>query len=242
MGNTVFDRVARDYERIHDRSLPPGVSSDEFVRQKAEWVARWIGKGTGSGEFRYLDFGCGNGRLFRYLLDAGPLQPLLEAGRLRLFGVEPSIESLREAERIAGDPRVRLARRLHELPPGKGFDFIISCNVFHHIAPLDRAQAARELHARMSPGARLVIWEHNPINPLARLLVKVCPFDKEARLLSLIAVRRLFEASGCRYMRHAYLNIFPPAWQRVKFLRAIDAALAGVPVGAQFWAMFTRHE
>ena len=42
MSNTVFDRVARDYEKIHNRSLPPGVSSDEFVRQKAEHVIGWI--------------------------------------------------------------------------------------------------------------------------------------------------------------------------------------------------------
>jgi hypothetical protein len=50
MSNTVFDRVARDYEKIHNRSLPPGVSSDEFVRQKAEHVVRWIqdnGRQTG---------------------------------------------------------------------------------------------------------------------------------------------------------------------------------------------------
>ncbi len=242
MRNTVFDRVARDYERIHDRSLPPGVSSDEFVRQKAECVARWIREGAGSGELRYLDFGCGNGRLFRYLLDSDSLRTMFEKGRLRLFGVEPSVESLREAERIAGDQRVRLVPRLQDLPTGERFDFIISCNVFHHIPPPERVQTARELQARMSPGARLVIWEHNPFNPLARLLVKVCPFDKEARLLSLITVRRLFERSACRCMRHAYVNLIPPAWQRAKPLRTIDGALAALPIGAQYWAMFTCHE
>lgn len=242
MRNTVFDRVARDYERIHNRSLPPGVSSDEFVRQKAECVASWIRERAGSGEFRYLDFGCGNGRLFRYLLDSGSLRTMIEKGRLRLFGVEPSVESLREAERIAGDERVRLVPRLQDLRSGERFDFIISCNVFHHIPPPDRAQTARALRARMSPGARLVIWEHNPFNPLARLLVKVCPFDKEARLLSLTTARRLFERSACRCMRHAYLNLFPPAWQRVKLLRAMDGALAALPIGAQYWAMFTCHD
>ena len=242
MRNTVFDRVARDYEKIHDRSLPPGVSSDEFVRQKSECVARWIREPAGDGVFRYLDFGCGNGRLFRYLLDSEALRTMFAKDRLRLFGVEPSVESLREAERIAGDERVRLVPRLQDLRSGERFDFIISCNVFHHIPPPDRAQTARALRARMSPGARLVIWEHNPFNPLARLLVKVCPFDKEARLLRLTATRRLFEGSGCRYLRHAYVNLFPPAWQRVKPLRAIDGALAVLPVGAQYWAMFTCHE
>jgi len=30
MERSIFDHVARDYERIHDRSLPPGVHSADF--------------------------------------------------------------------------------------------------------------------------------------------------------------------------------------------------------------------
>ncbi|MCK7513270.1 MAG: hypothetical protein MZV70_60735 [Desulfobacterales bacterium] len=35
MERNVFDRVARDYERIHNRSLPPGVRSADFIGQRA---------------------------------------------------------------------------------------------------------------------------------------------------------------------------------------------------------------
>jgi SAM-dependent methyltransferase len=242
MSNTVFDRVARDYEKIHNRSLPPGVSSDEFVRQKAEHVIRWIRDSAGDGEFCYLDFGCGNGRLFRFLLDSSPLEPMLAAGRLRLFGVEPSVESMHEAERIAGDDRVCIANRVEELPADLRFDLIISCNVFHHIPPPERAAAVGALRERMKPKANLVIWEHNPFNPLARLLVKFCPFDEDARLLCLAAARRLFEENRYRYVRHAYLNLFPPDWQHLKSLARIESKLAGLPIGAQYWLMVFNHE
>ena len=65
MSADVFDQVARDYERIHNRSLPPGVRSDEFVAQKAAQLVAWLGAAYRGRELRYLDFGCGNGRLFR---------------------------------------------------------------------------------------------------------------------------------------------------------------------------------
>lgn len=242
MNNTVFDRVARDYEKIHNRSLPPGVSSDEFVRQKAEHVIGWILEAAGEGEFCYLDFGCGNGRLFRHLLDSSPLAPMIEGGRLRLFGVEPSAESIAEARRLAGDDRVCFAERLEGLPKEVRFDLAISCNVFHHIPPPERAATAQALRARLKPSANLVIWEHNPFNPLTRLLVTCCPFDEDARLLSLSAARRLLEENRFRFLRHAYVNLFPPKWQRVNLVSRIESKIARLPIGAQYWVMVATHE
>jgi hypothetical protein len=122
------------------------------------------------------------------------------------------------------------------------FDLVISCNVFHHIPPSDRAATVSALCARMKPKANLVIWEHNPLNPLARLLVKCCPFDKDARLLSLAATRRLLEESGYRHVRHAYVNLFPPKWQRLNFVSRIESRLARLPIGAQYWVMAAGHE
>ena len=106
MGSNVFDRVARDYEEIHNRSLPPGVCSDEFVRQKAPVVTEWILNKITSQPFCYLDYGCGNGRLFKLLVESDPLRPLIEKGSLRLFGFDTSEESLRAARAIVGDERV----------------------------------------------------------------------------------------------------------------------------------------
>lgn len=242
MEKSAFDRVARDYEKIHERSLPPGVHSGEFVVQRAAKVIEWIGDGGESGEFYYLDFGCGNGRMFRRLLDDRGLKPRVAAGRLRLFGLDTSRESLKEAAAIASEPRVGFVGALGELPEGLRFDLVVAFNVFHHIDPAERAAVACALRARMKPGGRLVVWEHNPFNPLTRVLVKVCPFDADARLLSVTKTRRLFEANFFDYLRHRHVNVFPPGWLRWGFPAAVERRLSTLPIGAQYWAMFANHE
>ena len=51
MDKNVFDQVARDYEKIHNQSLPPGVHSADFIRQRAACVTRWICEDTPAKSF-----------------------------------------------------------------------------------------------------------------------------------------------------------------------------------------------
>ena len=242
MAKNVFDQVARDYEKIHNQSLPPGVHSVDFIRQRAACVTRWICEAYSGKEFCYLDFGCGNGRMLKFLLDSDALKPLLEQARLKLFGFDTSVESVNEAESLLGDARVCLVSDLNQLPGEVRFDFVISCHVFHHIPPAERAETVERLASWMNPASRLVIWEHNPFNPITRLLVKACPFDDDARLLTLNTTKTLFGKSLFRYREHAYVNLFPPQWLRVDAVSAIEVKLSRLPVGAQYWAMFERDE
>jgi hypothetical protein len=94
----------------------------------------------------------------------------------------------------------------------------------------------------MSPLSRLVIWEHNPFNPMGRMLVKMCPFDRDARLLTLNQTKSLFGKNSFRYREHAYVNVFPPRWLRLDAASAIEAKLSMLPVGAQYWVRFERDE
>jgi SAM-dependent methyltransferase len=241
MAKNIFDRVARDYERIHERSLPPGVHSADFIYQRAAHAIGWIAERIAGEEFCFLDFGCGNGRLLKSLLVSNELNPLVSEGRLRLFGFDTSAASIGEAKRLLGEAPVCLVSDWRQLPQEVRFDFVISCHVFHHIPPAARSAAAAILRNRMKPSSKLVIWEHNPFNPAARLLVKTCPFDADACLLSLNATQTLFRSNAFRPIRHAYVNIFPPRWLRVRVLAAVENRLHGLPMGAQYWAMFERH-
>jgi SAM-dependent methyltransferase len=242
MGTNVFDRVARDYEQIHNRSLPPGVRSTDFIVQRAATVARWLSAGYSCKEVCYLDFGCGNGRMLKSLLESYAVMPLVEQGRLRLFGFDTSVESVNEARGLIGDDRVCLVSDLNHLPGDIRFDFVICCHVFHHIPPAERAQTVARLATRMKPLSRLVIWEHNPFNPMGRMLVKMCPFDRDARLLTLNQTKSLFEKNSFRYREHAYVNVFPPRWLRLDAVAAIEAKLSVLPIGAQYWVSFERDE
>ena len=94
----------------------------------------------------------------------------------------------------------------------------------------------------MKPSSRLVIWEHNPFNPVTRMLVKMCPFDRDARLLTLNQTKSLFEKNSFRYREHAYVNVFPPRWLRLDAVAAVEAKLSVIPIGAQYWVSFERDE
>jgi SAM-dependent methyltransferase len=242
MDKNVFDRLAHDYERIHNRSLPPGVHSADFIRQRAASATRWIFDGYAGKEFCFLDFGCGNGRMLKSLLASSSLRALVENRRLRLFGYDPSVESINEAKSLAGDDPVGLVSDWRNMPREVRFDLVVSCHVFHHIPPAERAATTKTLRKRMKPGSKLVIWEHNPLNPFTRLIVKACPFDKDARLLNCNAAKALFEAHSFRHVRHAYVNVFPPRWLQFKPLSVIENKLMSRPVGAQYWVMFEKHE
>jgi SAM-dependent methyltransferase len=242
MERNVFDKVARDYEKIHNRSLPPGVHSADFIRQRAACVIRWICEEYAGNEFCYLDFGCGNGRMLKCLLESGPVKPLVEQGRLRLFGFDTSVASINEARSLMADDRVGLVSDLNDVPWSVRFDLVISCHVFHHIPLAERAAAATILRNRMKPSSKLVIWEHNPFNPFTRMLVKMCPFDADARLLTLNTTKTLFGKNSFRCRELAYVNIFPPRWLRLKAVSAIEVKLSKLPIGAQYWVMFENDE
>jgi len=238
MTQNIFDQVAGDYEKIHNQCLPPGVRSESFIIQRADHVTRWILSQSGDGEFSYLDFGCGNGRMLNCLLESDKLKSLLDTGRLRLSGFDTSKDSLQEARTLLKGSPVTLAGNWSEFPRDIRFDLVVSCHVFHHIPLKERSNTARALYQRLKPDGRLVIWEQNPLNPFTRLLVKTCPFDKDARLLRAATTRNLFSQNSFRLLESAYINLLPPQWLKNEHLAAIEKRLLSFPVGTQYWMMF----
>ncbi|MCK7467953.1 MAG: hypothetical protein MZU91_07385 [Desulfosudis oleivorans] len=91
---------------------------------------------------------------------------------------------------------------------------MISRHVFHHIPRPRRPATVADLSRTwMKPASRIVIWEHNPFNPFTRLLVKMCPFDGDARLLDAERdpKRCSRRARLPQSFEHAYVNVVPAA-------------------------------
>lgn len=240
MNDNIFDRVAKDYEKIHNQSLPPGVQSRSFILQRAAHAVKWILSALGDNVFYYLDFGCGNGRMLECLLKSEELGPHVDKGRIKLFGFDTSSDSIQEAQKLIKSPLVVLTDDFDQLPGNSCFDLVLSCHVFHHIPVKDRGTIAAGLFQKIRPGGRLVIWEHNPLNPLTRLLVSTCPFDKDARLLMPATVRNLFTNNCFEYEDSAHVNLVPPQWIKSQKLAALERALLSLPIGAQYWMRFAR--
>jgi hypothetical protein len=83
----------------------------------------------------------------------------------------------------------------------------------------------------LSDDGTLFLFEHNPWNPFTRRIVRDCPFDDDACLLSPIAARSLLSAAGfvCSIR---YIHFFP---HTLRHLLRLERCLRRVPLGAQYY-------
>ena len=217
-----FDRYAHDYELLHRDSIrASGEEPEYFAAYKARHAAGRLGK---SKPADILDFGCGVGGMSRHLSAAFP--------GARLVGVDVSSESIAIARAANSD----LAHYAHiegrRLPlDDHTIDLALAACVFHHIAPAERADWVRELRRVIRPGGHLVVYEHNPLNPLTRKVVHDCVFDEDAILLPQSESCALLRDTGFSDIDNDYIVFFPRA---LGILRPMERWLARIPLGAQY--------
>jgi hypothetical protein len=85
----------------------------------------------------------------------------------------------------------------------------------------------------LAPGGRIVIFEHNPLNPVTRRAVAICPFDENAELLYPWQVKKLLRKAGFARVGLDYIVFFP---RPLALARPIEPSLSWLPLGAQVCA------
>jgi len=212
-----FDRYARDYDGVLRESMPEGLQEDAYLAEyKVALMARKL---QGTPPRRLLDFGCGAGRSLAFLERYFP--------ETELWGYDPSTASLEIAAQRA--PRARLAAEWEQLPAG--FDVIFAANVFHHVPLDERLPSLRRCREMLAPGGAVFLFEHNPYNPLTRHVFERCPFDADAKMLTLREALALSKDAGFAKEQHAYTLFFP---KPLKALRGLEPWLGRLPLGAQY--------
>ena len=226
-----FDTIATSYEDVHNRNLRlTGESSEFFVRHKVAVIAQfWRERGLRD-DGAFLDLGCGIGRSFQPFREALP--------RARYAGADPSADSIEVARTQPGSPDcVTFDGRT--LPYADGsFDMVFAACVVHHVPPGARPALYAEVRRVLRPGGYFVVFEHNPLNPATRYLVRTCDFDDDAILLRAGPLRRALRAAGLADPTGAFV-LFLPRFLRDRFPR-IESWLARVPLGAQYWVAVRR--
>ncbi|MCU0682269.1 MAG: class I SAM-dependent methyltransferase [Polyangiaceae bacterium] len=210
-----FDAYAKEYQALHGASVAAsGEAPDYFHRYKIDCLVERLG-------FRradpMLDYGCGIGNLTSLLAESFD----------EVHGYDPSAESLRVARERA--PRASFFERAEALPDGRYAGAVLS-GVLHHVPPPERPALLGLVVRKLAPKGRLVVFEHNPINPLTRRAVAACPFDDDAVLLWPWQVRGLLRDAGLRDVRLDYVVFFP---KPLSFLRSLEPRLARLALGAQ---------
>jgi SAM-dependent methyltransferase len=77
------------------------------------------------------------------------------------------------------------------------FDFVTAVCVYHHISPSARPALTLEVCRVLRPGGVFCMIEHNPLNPITRLIVSRTPVDADAILLPAKEGQRLVFERGC---------------------------------------------
>jgi SAM-dependent methyltransferase len=217
-----------DYTENYNRLLREGTgffseSEAYFAKYKVDILRREI-PGTVK---RLLEYGCGIGRNIPFLRAAFPNAMLagsdisaasLEIARKENAGVDFFVE---RADTDAPDP----------------YDAIFIAGVFHHIPVRERTAVMKTLFRRLTPGGTVIIFEHNPFNPVTRRIVKDCPYDKDAVLLRPSELKTLLVGAGLFVRKSAYCLFIPPS---LSVLLPLEARISWLPLGGQYWVKATR--
>lgn len=218
-----FDEYEESYRDAVNASIGfSGADVDFFAELKADDLVAVLDRRlSGSRSARVLDVGCGSGITDGYLVD--------RVGELH--GADPSEGLLATAAASNPDVRYRHFDGI-TLPFEDGaFDVSFVINVLHHVEPDARAPLVEEMRRVTRAGGLVAIYEHNPFNPLTRIVVSRCEFDEGVVLLRPAGARRLLERAGARPVESRYIAFFP--W-KAHVLRTAERALARLPLGGQF--------
>lgn len=220
-----FDAVAADYEAQHSASVRlSGEETGFFAQYKARDALRHAAR-AGIAPRRVLDFGSGIGNAVAPLREAFP--------EAELTCLDVSEVSLAHSRRLHGeDGIVYRAYDGARVPADMGaFDLIFVACVFHHIPEQAHVGLIAQLRTLLAPGGIMILFEHNPLNPLTRHAVANCPFDENAVLIGAGEMKRRFAAAGFAAPRVAY-RLFFPAFAAA--LRPLERAMTWLPMGAQY--------
>jgi 2-polyprenyl-3-methyl-5-hydroxy-6-metoxy-1,4-benzoquinol methylase len=213
-----FDQYAGSYEAMHARSVSAsGESPEYFALYKQKVLARLLGPGFAR---PVLDFGCGIGNLTTHIAQSFPV----------VHGYDPSAACVKLAQTRA--PNATFFDDPAALPKNH-YGAAVLANVLHHVPPAERPALMKTVASTLAPGGRLFVFEHNPLNPVTRHAVAICPFDENAVLLYPGEVKRLLKGAELSSVALDYIVFFPHA---LAAARPLEPGLKWLPLGAQVCA------
>jgi SAM-dependent methyltransferase len=221
-----FDDYTDNYNSLLRESTGFFTESEAyFARYKVDILRREVPATTK----RLLEYGCGIGRNIPFLRAAFP--------DATIAGSDISAASLEIARKE--NPGVEFFVEQSDTDVADPYEVIFIAGVFHHIPLNKRAAVMKTLFQRLAPGGTIVIFEHNPFNPITRKIVNDCPYDRDAVLLRPLQLRALLVDAGLPVRRSGYCLFVPPA---LSVLLPLEAKLGWLPLGGQYWVKATRSE
>lgn len=221
-----FDQHRDNYGTDIERAIRfSGKGHDYFIQVKAEYLTDVLKDAVPSGRpLRLLDVGCGHGLIHPALQSAGlPLQ---------ITGIDVAASVVEIARR--NNPLV--AYDTYDgasLPYSNAtFDAAVTITVMHHVPPEQWDSFLAEMKRVVRPGGIIAVFEHNPYNPLTVHIVRTCPIDANAVLLSRRQLVALMSTAGLESMESRFI-LFTPF--NAALFKSFDRLMGRIPLGAQYY-------
>jgi len=216
-----FQDFAGSYdELLHDPLRDRFADGSEFfIRQKCRNVERRLARLARGRRLRVLDAGCGLGTALTCF-----------GSDVRVFGSDTSQPMLRAAVK-RGPVTVQEPLRLPFADDT--FDAVYAFCIYHHIADADHVPHLRELRRVVAPGGEVMVFEHNPYNPITARIFARAPIDRGCHMIAPGTLRATFGAAGFDAVSHGYLLFVPERLEPL--LGFLERALAWLPLGGQYF-------
>lgn len=223
-----FDVHARGYKEVLDQSIGfSGEDSDYFAEYKIRDLRHELTRaGADPGAaLKLMDFGCGVGT---------SMPPARQHfARAELLGVDVSQESLEQARARYGELANFLPLEDGRWPAqASSLDAAYAMCVFHHVYEEAHVRILSDIRARLKPGGMMMVYEHNPYNPLTVRVVNNCPFDENAKLIRASVMAQRCRDAGYKDVKVRYRVFFPGF---LKVFRFAEGMLSWLPLGGQYY-------
>jgi SAM-dependent methyltransferase len=216
--------VSEHYREELDRAVAfTGADHRYVARARAAELVHLAGRYLGDPrELAVLDAGCGIGLTVPHLRD------LFRS----LSGTDVSAEALAVAERENPGVRFELAAP-GRLPFDDGvFDLTFCMNVVQVVPMDERAAFLSELARVTRAGGLVAVFEHNPYNPLTRIIVRRFDSSASVGMLPMGETKRLLEAAEMKPVAQGFILLSPTRSSRAV---ALERSLRRIPLGAQYY-------
>ena len=228
----VFDLYAQTYNEELDHLLAVyGTNYHVFANKRGQVLKNLCVRDFGPEVHpEILDFGCGIGGMI----------PIIRGlfKKCAYVGFEPSKKSLQIAKKYFEAEGCSFFSDIRCID--KKFMLIIASGVLHHIvSEAERLNILRLLFSKLQEKGCLVIFEHNPYNPLTRRIVRDCVYDKDAELISQRRLVSLVLKGGGQVLKKGYYTFFP---FHNPFSSWLEGLLKWLPFGAQHYMLCTRSK
>jgi len=212
-----FNCVADYYDEIFSKHIV-----EYYLKKRVSFIRKYFKLRK-----KILDIGCGTGILLEQLSEYG----------FDVYGIDKSEKMIEKASRKL-KKKVIVANATNLPFSSNSFEGVICIATLHHIG-MDFIRVFREVSRVLKPGGYFLIWDHNPLNPYWKIIMRKVPQDTgKEHLFSCNEIVKQMRTSGFRIIfirKSGFIPDFVP-FRLLPLFSFFEKGLENIPLMNLFMA------